>query len=85
MDIFLIAFLVFAVAVGAMAIGAILGGRRIKGSCGGLAAWKDPDGNSICEACADCPEKKKECELENREMASTPAGGLSARKERAGR
>ncbi len=67
MDIFVGAFLVFAFVVTAMAVGVIFSDRRLKGSCGGLSTWKDGDGRPVCEACADCPEKKKECELENRE------------------
>ena len=73
MDIFAGAFLVFIAVFAAMAVGVIFSGRRIKGSCGGLAVWKDADGESICDACADCPEKKKECELEGRETARATA------------
>ena len=64
MDIFVGAFLVFAFVITAMAVGVIFSDRRLKGSCGGLSTWKDGDGRPVCEACADCPEKKKECELE---------------------
>lgn len=50
---YLIAFGVFLVAIAAMAVGVILGNRRITGSCGGLASMKDRDGKSICEACTN--------------------------------
>ncbi len=80
MDIFVGTFLVFIAVVAAMAVGVIFSGRSIKGSCGGLAAWKDADGESICDACADCPEKKKECELESREAEKAPSGGFPVRK-----
>ena len=80
MTTFVGTFLVFIAVVAAMAVGVIFSGRRIKGSCGGLAVWKDADGNSICEACADCPEKKKECELESREAARSPSRGFPVRK-----
>ena len=81
MSTFLITFLVFVAVVAAMAVGVIFSDRRIKGSCGGLATWKDADGESICDACADCPEKKKECELESREAAgAAPSGELPVRK-----
>ena len=66
--IFLAALLVFAGVIIGMSVGVIFTGRRIKGSCGGLSAWKDADGRSICEACADCPEKKTTCELEDGEL-----------------
>lgn len=80
MDTFVAAFLIFAAVLAAMAVGVIFGDRRIKGSCGGLAAWKDADGSPICDACAECPEKKEECELENRESAEARARNHSLRK-----
>ncbi len=80
MGTFAVTFLVFMAVVAAMAVGVILSDRRIKGSCGGLATWKDADGESICDACADCPEKKKECELESREAERAPSGGFPVRK-----
>ncbi len=55
MSTFLVTFMFFAAVVAAMAVGVIFGDRRLKGSCGGLATWKDADGESICDACADCP------------------------------
>ena len=43
-----------------LAIGVILSNRRIQGSCGGLANFKDREGNSICEACTEpSPECQK--------------------------
>lgn len=53
MTIFLITLGVFAVALAGMAVGVIISNRRIKGSCGGLAGFKDDTGNSICEACTN--------------------------------
>lgn len=53
MNTFLIALAVFAIALAGMAIGVIVSDRRIKGSCGGLAGFKDEKGNSICEACSN--------------------------------
>ncbi|TWT36366.1 hypothetical protein KOR34_12710 [Posidoniimonas corsicana] len=49
----LITAAVFAIALAGMAIGVLISNRRIKGSCGGLANFKDRDGNSICEACSN--------------------------------
>jgi hypothetical protein len=48
---FLIAAVVFLIAVVGMAIGVIVSNRRIKGSCGGLANLRDEHGNTMCEAC----------------------------------
>lgn len=50
---FLIAGLVFIVALAGMAIGVIISNRRLKGSCGGLANMKDARGNTICDACTN--------------------------------
>ena len=72
MTIFVSALLVFVGVVIGMSVGVMLTGRRLKGSCGGLSAWKDADGLSICEACVDCPEKKAECELEHSDRAVAP-------------
>lgn len=52
MTTFLASLLVFGLALLAMAIGVLLGGRRIKGSCGGLSSFTDANGKSVCEACA---------------------------------
>ena len=43
-------------AVVGLAIGGILGNRRLRGSCGGLAEMADGDGNPICSACTNPPE-----------------------------
>ena len=53
MNTFFVVFGFFAVAMAGMAIGVIVSNRRIKGSCGGLAGFKDDEGNSICEACTN--------------------------------
>jgi uncharacterized protein len=50
--VFLIAFVVFALAVAGMAIGVIVARKRIQGSCGGLANLRDEHGRSMCEACS---------------------------------
>lgn len=58
MQIFLITFLVFSLAILAMAIGVVLGRRSIKGSCGGLNSVAGLEG--ACTACAEpCEERKK--------------------------
>ncbi len=48
-----IAFAAFAVVIGAMAIGVMLGRRQISGSCGGLANSTDSDGNTSCTLCSN--------------------------------
>jgi len=64
MQAFLITLFVFAIAMAGMAVGVLLSNRRIKGSCGGLAGFKDSQGNSICDACTkpspDCSGKPSE-------------------------
>lgn len=65
-EIFLAAFVAFALVIVGMAVGVIFAGKRIQGSCGGLSAWTDENERPMCEACLECPAKKSECELENR-------------------
>lgn len=47
---FIISFILFCLALAAMAIGVMLGGKRIKGSCGGIA--QIPGIDSACGACS---------------------------------
>lgn len=60
METLLLTFVVFATAVFAMSLGALLGNRSIKGSCGGLSNIPGVK----CSACSG------HCELRN--DASTP-------------
>jgi hypothetical protein len=63
MTTYLVTLVVFVVALAGMAIGVMLSGRRIKGTCGGLSSYKDRDGNSVCEACTnpstDCTQRRE--------------------------
>jgi hypothetical protein len=77
--VFVSAFLVFVGVMIGMSAGVILSGRRIKGSCGGLAAWRDDLGNPVCDACVECPEKKGLCELEGEARAEEPSAEASHR------
>lgn len=71
MSVYLLAAVVFALAIAGMAIGVVISGRSLRGSCGGMAGMKDSRGNPICEACTNPAE---ECEdfrkkLEEEEVA----------------
>lgn len=55
---FILAFLFIAFMISAMAIGVILKGKPIKGSCGGMAALK------MDTACDICGGDTKKCEEE---------------------
>ena len=60
-ETFLAAFVLFAVAMGAMAVGLWVGGKRLSGSCGG----RDADGRPL----ADCL-----CEREKRDVCAERGG-----------
>ena len=51
MTTLLLAMLVFAGAIAAMAVGVMMGRRRLRGTCGGLANFKDSQGRPMCDAC----------------------------------
>lgn len=70
MATFLAAFFLLMLVMFGMALGVILNGRRIKGSCGGLNAIGDADQCLVCskeidpdsplrERLADCPRARK--------------------------
>ncbi len=64
MQTFLATFLLFLLAIATMAIGLVVGGRRLSGSCGG----RDKDGKPL----ADCLcERKQRGECEHTEAAQT--------------
>jgi hypothetical protein len=46
-------FVVFSLAIAAMAVGVMAGRRSISGSCGGLANQKNSDGSTSCGICED--------------------------------
>lgn len=68
MQVFLITLAAFLVALAGMGIGVIVSNRRIKGSCGGLAGFKDSDGNSICDACT---KPSPDCQGEDKQRSTT--------------
>ena len=58
MSIFLASFTIMLIAVAAMAIGVILSGRSIKGSCGGINTIEGLE--SACGICSKpCAKRKK--------------------------
>lgn len=61
---FLIAAVVFGLAILGMAAGVILSNRRLHGTCGGLNGLKDERGNPLCEACtrpaAECDQFREQ-------------------------
>jgi hypothetical protein len=54
--VFLVVAALFGVAIAAMAVGTILSGKCLRGSCGGPGVV-GPDGESL--SCATCPNRKK--------------------------
>lgn len=53
MNAFLITLAIFAIALLAMSVGVLVSNRRIKGSCGGLAGFRDSEGRPVCDACSN--------------------------------
>ena len=49
----LLAAAVIAISLIGMAAGVILSNRRLRGSCGGLAGLRDPQGRTLCDGCTD--------------------------------
>ena len=82
--LFLAALVVFALVMAGMAVGVILGRRRITGSCGGLANLQAAEGEPMCE-CGARPGDACGAGREGRfNPAAAPAGGrLQEARERA--
>ncbi len=55
--VFLVTFVLIALAVGGMALGSRMTGRCLRGSCGGPAVL-GPDGEPI-ESCEGCPNRHR--------------------------
>ncbi|MCA9241141.1 MAG: hypothetical protein KDA37_13115 [Planctomycetales bacterium] len=75
MSTFVVTLVVFGIALAGMAVGVILSNRCIKGSCGGLAGFKDEHGNSICEACTN-PSPECRGERTRREAEQADSAGV---------
>ncbi len=64
MDVMILTFVVLGVVILAMSIGVLLGGKPIKGSCGGMSALGM---DTVCDICGGNPNK---CEEETKKAAS---------------
>ncbi len=51
--VFLMALVIFAIAILGMSVGVLFSNRRLKGTCGGLAGLKNEQGQTLCEACTN--------------------------------
>lgn len=72
MAMLIITFLFMLLVVAAMAIGVIMGGKPIKGSCGGMASL------GMETACDVCGGDQTKCDEETARVAALPeAGNLS--------
>jgi hypothetical protein len=60
MSTFLATFLLFAFAVGALALGVICGREPLRGSCGGLRRFAD--GGLGCDCEQPCPRRRRALE-----------------------
>lgn len=58
MQIFMITFVVFLIAVAAMAVGVVFSKRAIKGSCGGVSGLQGFENHS-CSCKNPCENRKK--------------------------
>jgi thiamine biosynthesis lipoprotein len=60
---FIATFVIFALAILGMAVGAMFNNKPVTGSCGGLANMKNEDGNTVCGICSkpttDCTERNE--------------------------
>lgn len=76
---FLLALVVFVLAITGMSVGVIIRNKSIKGSCGGLANLRDEHGRSMCEACTkpspECTgaDAESKSDVSARELEETTA------------
>ncbi|NVK39725.1 MAG: (Na+)-NQR maturation NqrM [Oceanospirillaceae bacterium] len=64
MDVMILTFVVLGIVILAMSIGVLLGGKPIKGSCGGMSAIGM---DTVCDICGGNPNK---CEEETKKADS---------------
>jgi len=63
MKTFLAVLLLTGLALLGMAVGVLLGGRRLQGSCGGLSAATNEDGEKVCGICGQGAGSCEESDL----------------------
>jgi len=73
MEVMVLTFAVLLIVMVGMAVGVLMGGKPIAGSCGGMAALGM---DTACDICGGDPKKCEE-EQENNAAASTKAEDLS--------
>ena len=66
-----ITFVAFAVLLFAMAVGVIFSGKKISGSCGGIASMESEDGSTSCSLCSNPADACKELRELMQEKATT--------------
>ncbi|KAA1258992.1 Thiamine biosynthesis lipoprotein ApbE precursor [Rubripirellula obstinata] len=66
-----ITFVAFAVLLFAMAVGVIFSGKKISGSCGGIASQQSEDGSTSCSLCSNPADACKELRERMQEKASS--------------
>lgn len=72
MGIYIASFIIVTLALAGMAVGVLMRGRPIKGSCGGLGAALGEDAS--CPYCSDEPERCPEQRPERPARSSRGAG-----------
>lgn len=68
--VFGITLVVFLLVIAGMAVGVLMGRRRLSGSCGGLANRTDAEGNTACSLCS---EPDAACKELGRRMEGSPS------------
>lgn len=71
MAVFVLSFLVLLTIVAAMSVGVLMGGKPIKGSCGGMTAL------GMDTACDICGGDTKKCEEEQKKQRAERVGDTS--------
>lgn len=66
-----ITFVAFAVLLFAMAVGVIFSGKKISGSCGGIASQQSEDGSTSCSLCSNPADACKELRERMQEKATS--------------
>lgn len=76
----LLALAAFVLAAGGLALGLMLRGKPLAGSCGGLAGMKDEHGHSMCGSCSIPPEQ---CDEFRKSLRPAAVDGRESAKDQA--